>query len=337
MTKRRMYKRAKEAEYLAPKSGCGNRSSRTATTVTTMSRMLLIAPRSRSVWNPRQANMVEECDMIAIAVDKDKEAVSGHTLQQLISRVKEIDRGGEIRGSFAEALRESMELDTSSLLPITSSKTGDMWGEAILTATYLLNKIPPKHSTLVVSLLYEIEKPDIQKNTVMESRNASFFENIFPCLSKGTGSSSRLDDKVLRDKRQRDDNDLQDERQDQTDEEEVNQEECKRARNEKSTTSDIVRTLGGPLYLGSSSKQTVIAKSTMESEFIALDKCGEEAEWLRQFYEIIKHKDSRETESISFRNDSDETHVEEVGSLRMELWGTIPKSFSQNHASAHDQ
>ncbi|GJZ22567.1 putative RNA-directed DNA polymerase [Tanacetum coccineum] len=30
----------------------------------------------------------------------------------------------------------------------------------------------------------------------------------------------------------------------------------------------------------SSSKQTVIAKSTMESEFIVLDKCGEEGEWL---------------------------------------------------------
>ncbi|GJQ95173.1 retrovirus-related pol polyprotein from transposon TNT 1-94 [Tanacetum coccineum] len=36
-----------------------------------------------------------------------------------------------------------------------------------------------------------------------------------------------------------------------------------------------------------SSKQTVIAKSMMESEFIALDKCGEEAEWLRQFVEDI--------------------------------------------------
>ncbi|RVW48151.1 Retrovirus-related Pol polyprotein from transposon TNT 1-94 [Vitis vinifera] len=36
-----------------------------------------------------------------------------------------------------------------------------------------------------------------------------------------------------------------------------------------------------------SSKQTVIARSTMESEFIALDKCGEEAEWLRHFLEDI--------------------------------------------------
>ena len=34
-------------------------------------------------------------------------------------------------------------------------------------------------------------------------------------------------------------------------------------------------------------KQMVISRSTMESEFIALDKCGEEAEWLRHFLEDI--------------------------------------------------
>ena len=35
-----------------------------------------------------------------------------------------------------------------------------------------------------------------------------------------------------------------------------------------------------------SSKQTCIARSTMESEFIALDKAGEEAEWLRNFLPV---------------------------------------------------
>ncbi|GJS15346.1 retrovirus-related pol polyprotein from transposon TNT 1-94 [Tanacetum coccineum] len=80
----------------------------------------------------------------------------------------------------------------------------------------------------------------IQKNTVMESRNASFFEHIFPCLSKETGSSARLDDEVVQDKRQRDDNDLQDERQDQTEEEEVEPRRSKRARNEKSFGPDFV-------------------------------------------------------------------------------------------------
>ena len=44
-------------------------------------------------------------------------------------------------------------------------------------------------------------------------------------------------------------------------------------------------TLGGAAVSCKSSKQTCIARSTMESEFIALDKAGEEAEWLRHFLE----------------------------------------------------
>nr|GEV74861.1 hypothetical protein [Tanacetum cinerariifolium] len=77
-------------------------------------------------------------------------------------------------------------------------------------------------------------------SSVMESRNASFFEHIFPYLSKETGSSSRLDDEVVQDKRQQDDNDLQDERQDQTKKEEIEPKGSKRARNEKSFGLDFV-------------------------------------------------------------------------------------------------
>ncbi|GJR49590.1 retrovirus-related pol polyprotein from transposon TNT 1-94 [Tanacetum coccineum] len=44
------------------------------------------------------------------------------------------------------------------------------------------------------------------------------------------------------------------------------------------STSGYVFTLRGAAISWKSSKQTVIAKSTMESELIALDKCGEEAE-----------------------------------------------------------
>ena len=36
-----------------------------------------------------------------------------------------------------------------------------------------------------------------------------------------------------------------------------------------------------------SSKQTVITRFTMESEFITLDKCGKETEWLCQLLEDI--------------------------------------------------
>ncbi|KAL5577705.1 hypothetical protein UlMin_019404 [Ulmus minor] len=53
------------------------------------------------------------------------------------------------------------------------------------------------------------------------------------------------------------------------------------------STSGYVFTLGGAAVSWKSSKQTCISQSTMESEFIALDKCGEEAEWLRHFLEDI--------------------------------------------------
>ncbi|KAL0556293.1 hypothetical protein IC582_004805 [Cucumis melo] len=53
------------------------------------------------------------------------------------------------------------------------------------------------------------------------------------------------------------------------------------------STSGYIFTLGGGAVSWKSSKQTCIAQSTMESEFIALDKAGEEAEWLRNFLEDI--------------------------------------------------
>ena len=57
-------------------------------------------------------------------------------------------------------------------------------------------------------------------------------------------------------------------------------------KNSKST-SGYVFTLAGAAISWKSLKQTVIARSTMESEFIALDKCGEEAEWLSNFLKDI--------------------------------------------------
>ncbi|GJY70425.1 retrovirus-related pol polyprotein from transposon TNT 1-94 [Tanacetum coccineum] len=233
---------------------------------------------------------------------------------QLGKKIKVVrsDRGGEYVAPFAELCakhgirheftapyspqqngiaerknRTLKEMVTAML--ISSGMSQDMWGEAILTATYLLNKIPrkekeetpyelwmgrkpsyqylrvwgclakvavptpkaqkigpksvdcifigyAKNNTAYRFIVHESKNPDIQKNTIMESRNASFFENIFPCLSKETGSSSRLDDKVVQDKRQRDDNDLQD----QTEEEEVEPRRSKRARNEKSFGPDFV-------------------------------------------------------------------------------------------------
>ena len=53
------------------------------------------------------------------------------------------------------------------------------------------------------------------------------------------------------------------------------------------STSGYVFTLAGAAVSWKSSKQTVITHSTMEAEFVALDKCTEEAEYLRQFLEDI--------------------------------------------------
>ncbi|GJS57673.1 retrovirus-related pol polyprotein from transposon TNT 1-94 [Tanacetum coccineum] len=57
--------------------------------------------------------------------------------------------------------------------------------------------------------------------------------------------------------------------------------------NEGKSTSGYVFTLGGAAVSWKSSKQTVNTRSTMEAEFVALDKAAEEAEWLRSFLEGI--------------------------------------------------
>ncbi|XP_074378585.1 secreted RxLR effector protein 161-like [Apium graveolens] len=53
------------------------------------------------------------------------------------------------------------------------------------------------------------------------------------------------------------------------------------------STSGYVFTLAGGAISWKSSKQTVMTKSTIEDEFVALDKASEQAEWLRQFLEDI--------------------------------------------------
>ena len=41
------------------------------------------------------------------------------------------------------------------------------------------------HNSIVYQfLIHELNIQDIHKNTIMESRNASFFEDVFPCKSK---------------------------------------------------------------------------------------------------------------------------------------------------------
>ena len=49
------------------------------------------------------------------------------------------------------------------------------------------------------------------------------------------------------------------------------------------STSGYIFILGGGVVSWKSSKQSLIARSTMESEFIALDLARYEADWLRNF------------------------------------------------------
>ncbi|GJV68146.1 hypothetical protein Tco_1483655 [Tanacetum coccineum] len=57
--------------------------------------------------------------------------------------------------------------------------------------------------------------------------------------------------------------------------------------NEGKSTSGYVFTLRGAVVSWKSSKQTVNTRSTIEAEFVALDKVIEEAKWLRSFLEGI--------------------------------------------------
>nr|GEX25606.1 hypothetical protein [Tanacetum cinerariifolium] len=185
---------------------------------------------------------------------------------QLGKKIKVVrsDRGDEYVSAFAELCAKHV-IRHEFTAPYSPQQNGHM-GEAIQKATYHLNKgclakvavpspkaqkIGPKSVDCIFNgyaknnsayrfIVHEEKKLDIQKNTVMESRNASFFEHIFSCLSKETRSSSRLDEEVVQDKRQRDDNNLQDEIQDQTKEEEVESRRSKRARNEKSFGPDLL-------------------------------------------------------------------------------------------------
>ncbi|GKC04912.1 hypothetical protein Tco_0996522 [Tanacetum coccineum] len=94
---------------------------------------------------------------------------------------------------------------------LSSGLSHDMWRKAIISATYLLDK-----------------------------NLWGYLAKIFVLNPKEIGKSSRIDDEVVQDQRQRDDNDLQDERQDQPKKEEVEPRINKRERIEKSFGPDFV-------------------------------------------------------------------------------------------------
>ncbi|GJY58926.1 retrotransposon protein, putative, ty1-copia subclass [Tanacetum coccineum] len=189
--------------------------------------------------NPLQANMVArdnvDMDCDGVKVDNGQtEAIHGSVFHAPYYLSKTVIANGQNR-TLNEMITHKDKEETPYELWMGRKPSYQylrVWGclAKVAVPAPKVQKIRPKsvdcifigyakNSSAYRFIIHESKNPDIQKNTVMESRNASFFEHIFPCLSKETGSSSRLDDEVVQDKRQQVDNGLQDERQDQTKEE----------------------------------------------------------------------------------------------------------------------
>ncbi|GKA52314.1 retrovirus-related pol polyprotein from transposon TNT 1-94, partial [Tanacetum coccineum] len=162
-----------------------------------------------------------------------------------IIKVVQIDRQNGIAERKNCTLKEMV---TAMLISFGMSQ--DMWEEAILTATYLLNKIPRKEKEETLYELWMGRKPSYQylrvwgclaKVDVPTPKAQKIGPESVDCIFIGYaknnmhGWANWISD--IKDSR---------------------------------STSGYVFTLGGAAISWKSSKQTVIAKSTMESEFIAL-------------------------------------------------------------------
>ncbi|KAK4349194.1 hypothetical protein RND71_031949 [Anisodus tanguticus] len=92
------------------------------------------------------------------------------------------------------------------------------------------------------------------------------------------------------------------------------------------STSGYVFTICGGAVSWESSKQTCIARSTMESEFIALDKAGEEEEWLHDFLEDISCWD-KPVPSVMIHCDSQSA----LGRARSNMYNDKSRHIRRRH------
>nr|GEZ40662.1 hypothetical protein [Tanacetum cinerariifolium] len=136
-------------------------------------------------------------------------------------KVVRSDRGGEYVSSFAE-LCAKHGIRHEFTAPYSPRQNG------------IAKRKKRTLKEMVTAMLISSAKVDVPAPKAQKIGPKSV-DCIFIGYAKNnkTGSSSILDEKVVQDKRQRDDNDLQDERRDQTEEEEVEPRRSKRARNEK--------------------------------------------------------------------------------------------------------
>ncbi|KAD6119649.1 hypothetical protein E3N88_10920 [Mikania micrantha] len=155
---------------------------------------------------------------------------------QLNKKIKVLrsDRGGEYVSPFADICAQNGIIHecTAPYSPQQNAK--------VVVPPPKVQRIGPKtvdcvfigyahHSSAYQFLVYDSKNPEIHKNTIMESRNASFFEEVFPCLKKELPSSSTPVDEIVHD-----------EDQEQLEAEEVEPRRSKRQRIEKSFGPDFL-------------------------------------------------------------------------------------------------
>ncbi|GJV11834.1 hypothetical protein Tco_1353375 [Tanacetum coccineum] len=199
--------------------GSSSRSSRGIATTEQPVTVLLIT-RCRSEVKPGITT-----PMVVGGLILGQPVMCGLKKANVLYSFREVDNGQKLY--MGNSVIADIKSEGDVVLKMTSEKELKLTN--VLYVLEIHKNLVSGTTMLIVSLEHESKILYIQKNTVMESRNASFFEHIFPCLSKETGSSARLDDEVVQDKRQRDDNDLQDKRQIKP-KKKLNQEEAK-ARN----------------------------------------------------------------------------------------------------------
>ncbi|CAI9780746.1 unnamed protein product [Fraxinus pennsylvanica] len=94
------------------------------------------------------------------------------------------------------------------------------------------------------------------------------------------------------------------------------------------STGGYVFTLEGAAVSRKSLKWTVIARSTMEYEFITLDKCGEETKWLQHFLEDIP-KWSKHVPAICRHCDSQSA----IGKVQSNIYNDKSRHICRRHNS----
>ncbi|KAD2805657.1 hypothetical protein E3N88_39034 [Mikania micrantha] len=125
---------------------------------------------------------------------------------QLNKKIKVLrsDKGGEYVSPFADICAQN------GIIHECTTAYSPQQNEKVVVPPPKVQRIGPKtvdcvffgyahYSSAYRFLVYDSKNPKIHKNTIMESRNASIFEEVFPCLKKELPSSSTPVDEIVHD------------------------------------------------------------------------------------------------------------------------------------------